>query len=139
MADASHVGLEIDRFSFPVEEGKLREWAVAVGGDPDAGRVPLTFAAVASHYRDQAAMIAALDLDIRRVVVGGVEWEHHAPVAAGDRLSGARVVTGVERKERAGGAMTLITIETALRRDDGDGEIAVVQRDTVIELPGGGT
>lgn len=135
MADASHIGLEIDRFSFPVEEGKLREWAAAVGGDPEAAEVPLTFAAVASHYRDQAAMVAALDLDIRRVVVGGVEWEHRAPVDVGDRLSGARVVTDVTQKERGGGTMTLITIETELRR--GDGEIAVVQRDTVIELPGG--
>jgi len=133
VADASHVGLEIDRFAFGVEAGKLREWAAAVGADPDTADVPLTFAAVASHHRDQAAMVSALDLDIRRVVVGGVEWEHRAPVAVGDRLSGARVVTAVDIKERGGGAMTLITIETQLRR--GDGEVAIVQRDTVIELP----
>jgi hypothetical protein len=133
VADASHVGLVIDRFSFPVEEGKLREWAAAVGGDPEDGGVPLTFAAVASHHRDQAAMVAALDLDIRKVVVGGVDWEHRAPVAVGDRLSGARVVTAIDTKARGAGTMTLITIETELRR--GDGEVAVVQRDTVIELP----
>jgi len=133
MADASHVGVEIDRFSFPVEAGKLREWAVAVGADPDTADVPLTFAAVASHHRDQAAMVAALDLDIRRVVVGGVDWEHRAPVEVGDSLTGARVVTAVDAKERPNGTMTLITIETELRR--GDGEVVVVQTDTVIELP----
>lgn len=130
MADASHVGLEIDRVSFPVEAGKLREWALAVGGDP--GAVPLTFAASATAYRDQGAMVELLELDIRRVVVGGVEWEHHAPVAVGDTLSGARVVTAVEQKPRGERTMTLITLETALHR--GDGALAVVQRDTVIEL-----
>ncbi len=133
MADASHVGLEIDRFTFGVEAGKLREWAAAVGADPDTADVPLTFAAVASHHRDQVGMVRKLDLDIRKVVVGGVDWEHRAPVAVGDTLSGARVVTAVDVKERTNGTMTLITIETELRR--GDGEVVVVQTDTVIELP----
>lgn len=133
MADSSHVGLEIDRFTFGVEAGKLREWAVAVGADPEAADVPLTFAAVASHHRDQADMVRKLDLDIRKVVVGGVDWEHRAPVTVGDTLSGARVVTAVDVKERPNGTMTLITIETELRR--GDGEVVVVQTDTVIELP----
>lgn len=133
MADASHIGLEIDRFTFPVEAGKLREWAVAVGADPDTADVPLTFAAVANHHRDQAAMVAVLDLDIRRVVVGSVDWEHRAPVAVGDSLTGARIVRSVEKKDRGKGVMTLITIETELRR--GDGEVAVVRTDTVIELP----
>jgi acyl dehydratase len=74
-------------------------------------------------------MVAALDLDIRRVVVGGSEWEHHAPVVVGDRLAGRRVVTAVVVKD---GGMTIITLETALHR--GDGQLAVIQRDTVIEL-----
>jgi len=134
VADAADVGRVIDTVDFPIEEGKLREWAVAVGAqDPDAGEVPITFSAVAGHWRDQAAMVEELALDIRRIVVGGVEWEHHAPVAVGDRLRGARVVTAVETKERGGGVMTLITLETRLER--GDGALVVVQRDTVIELP----
>jgi hypothetical protein len=139
MADAGDVGLVIDEFSFPVEEGKVREFVLAAGGtlpeDGSAPPVPLTFAAVAGHWRDQAAMVAALRLDIRRVVVGGSEWEHRVPVAIGDRLGGERIVTAVEAKERPNGTMTVMTIETALRRQDG--EVAVVQRDTVIELPGG--
>jgi acyl dehydratase len=129
MADASHVGLVIDEVDFPVEEGKVREFALA-SGDGDHGAVPLTFATVAGHWRDQAAMVEKLGLDLRRIVVGGSEWEYHAPVAIGDRLRGRRVVRGVEAKK--GGAMTLITLETRLHRSDG--ALAVVQRDTVIEL-----
>ena len=134
MADSSHVGLVIDEVDFPVEEGKLREFALAVGaGDPGLSDVPLTFATVAGHWRDQTAMVHKLRLDLRRIVVGGSEWEYHAPVAAGDRLRGTRVVTAVEEKHGGRGTMTLITLETRLHR--GDGALAVVQRDTVIELP----
>jgi len=132
MADASHVGLVVDEVDFPVEEGKVREFAIAVGDD-DHRSVPLTFATVAGHWRDQAAMVDKLALDLRRIVVGGSEWEYHAPVAVGDRLRGRRVVAAVDAKEGSRGTMTLITLETRLHR--GDGELAVVQRDTVIELP----
>jgi MaoC dehydratase-like protein len=128
VADASHVGTVIDEVDMPVEPGKVREFAIAVG-DEDQDSVPLTFAAVASHWRDQAAMVAMLGLDIRRVVVGASEWEYGAPVLVGDRLAGRRIVTDVVVKA---GGQTIITLETALHR--GDGELAVTQRDTVIEL-----
>lgn len=146
MADPDLVGLTIDTVEFPVEEGKIREFALAVGdGNPiyhsrDAARAaghpavpaPPTFAIVAAHWRDQAAMVARLSLDIRRVVVGEVQWEYFTPVYAGDRLAGARVVREVtERAGRRGGVMTLITLETALRNQRG--EAAVSQRDLIIE------
>jgi acyl dehydratase len=120
------VGLVVDEVDFPVEEGKVREFALAAGGNER--EVPLTFAAVAGHWRDQAAMVDNLGLDLRRVVVGGSEWSYHAPIVIGDRLRGARVVSAVESKK----GMTFITLETRLHR--GDGELAVVQTDTVIEL-----
>jgi acyl dehydratase len=132
MREGVAVGLVVDEVDFPVEEGKVREFALAAGDD-DLTAVPLTFAAIAGHWRDQAAMVERLGLDIRKVVVGGSEWEHHAPVAIGDRLAGPRVLAAIERKPRGDGEMVLLTLETRLAR--GDGELAVVQRDTVIELP----
>jgi acyl dehydratase len=126
------VGLVIDEVEFPVEEGKLREFARAVGSVNGNG-VPLTFTTVAGHWRDQAAMVKLLGLDLRRIVVGGSEWEYHAPVTAGDRLRGRRVLIGREQKQGAQGAMMVLTLETRFHRQDG--ELAVVQRDTVIELP----
>jgi acyl dehydratase len=132
VADSSHVGLVIDEVDFPVEDGKIREFVVAVGNG-DARTLPLTFSTVAGHWRDQAAMVEALELDLPRIVVGAAEWEYHAPVAIGDRLRGRRVVDAVARKHGARGAMTVITLETRFHRSDG--ELAIVQRDTVIELP----
>jgi acyl dehydratase len=128
----SELGVVIDDVEFPVEEGKLREFARAVGGC-ESGAVPLTFTAVAGHWRDQAAMVELLGLDLRRIVVGGSEWEYHAPLAAGDRLRGQRVLVGREAKQGGTGTMTILTLETRFHRQDG--ALAVVQRDTVIELP----
>jgi acyl dehydratase len=122
------VGTVIDEVEFPVEEGKVREFAIASGAG-DLKTVPLTFAAVAGHWRDQAAMVRTLQLDIRRVVVGGSEWAYQAPVRIGDRLRGQRVLVAID--ERRG--MRFLTLETQLRR--ADGELVVTQRDTVIELP----
>jgi hydroxyacyl-ACP dehydratase HTD2-like protein with hotdog domain len=132
MADASQVGLVIDEVDFPVEEGKLREFAVAVGHG-DARSVPLTFTTVAGHWRDQQAMVELLGLDLPRIVVGGSEWEYHVPIAVGDRLRGRRVVKAVAEKQGSRGSMTMITLETRFHRSDG--QLAIVQRDTVIELP----
>jgi hydroxyacyl-ACP dehydratase HTD2-like protein with hotdog domain len=132
MTDRRAVGLVVDEVEFPIEEGKLMEFARAVGGG-DPGAVPLTFTAVAGHWREQAAMVELLELDLRRIVVGGSEWEYHAPCQVGDRLRGRRLLTGVEEKHGARGTLTVLTLETRFHR--ADGELAVVQRDTVIELP----
>jgi 3-methylfumaryl-CoA hydratase len=78
-------------------------------------------------------MVEVLGLDLRRIVVGGSEWEYHAQFAAGDRLRGRRVLTAREEKQGTRGTMTLLTLETRFYRQDG--ELAVVQRDTLIELP----
>ncbi|HEY3772187.1 MAG TPA: MaoC family dehydratase N-terminal domain-containing protein [Solirubrobacteraceae bacterium] len=147
MAGPDLVGTVIDRVEFPVEAGKIRELAIAVG-DPDpvyldrraarsAGHpdipAPPTFVVVAGHWRDQAAMVQTLGIDIRRVVVGDTSWEHLAPVHAGDRLSGDRVVESVtERPGRRGGTMTLIAVVCEFRNQRG--ERCVRQRDTVIEM-----
>jgi acyl dehydratase len=122
------VGTVIDEVEFPVEEGKVREFAIASGAD-DRKTVPLTFAAVAGHWRDQAAMVRTLQLDITRVVVGGSEWAYQAPVRIGDRLRGQRILVSID--ERRG--MRFLILETQLRR--ADGELVITQRDTVIELP----
>lgn len=146
MAGPDLVGVTIDEVSFPVEEGKIREFAIAID-DPDpvyrdlraavaAGHpsipAPPTFVVVAGHWRDQAAMVTKLGIDIKRVVVGETNWEYFAPVYAGDRLSAVRVVEAVqERPGRRGGVMTLITIAAEFFNQRG--ELAVRQRDVIIE------
>jgi hydroxyacyl-ACP dehydratase HTD2-like protein with hotdog domain len=124
------IGTVVDEFSFGVEAGKVREFARAIGAGGEG--VPLTFSVVAGHYRDARAAVEKLGLDIRRVVVGEVEWEYARPLVVGDQLSARRVVADVKTREGSrGGAMTLVTLETEFR--DADGEVALRQREVLIE------
>jgi acyl dehydratase len=119
------IGTVVDEFAFGVEAGKVREFARAIDAPPEA--VPLTFTAVAAHHRDARAAVEKLGLDIRRVVVGEVEWEYARPLVIGDALHGRRVVAGVRER----GTMKFVTLETEFR--DAEGEIALRQRETLIE------
>jgi acyl dehydratase len=121
------IGTLVDEFAFAVEAGKVREFAQALG--TPHGEVPLTFTVVAGHYRDARAAVDQLGLDIKRVVVGEVEWEYERPVVIGDVLHGRRVVAG----QRESKGMTFVTLETEFR--DGAGEVAVRQREVLIETP----
>jgi acyl dehydratase len=143
---APAVGTLVDEFSFPVDESKVREFAIAIKDpspryvDPEAAAAegfegvpaPLTFTVVAAHHRDAAAAVRRLGLDIDRIVVGEVEWQYERPVLVGDRLRGRRVVAEVKTREGArGGLMTLVTLETELRNQHD--ELAVRQREVLIE------
>jgi hydroxyacyl-ACP dehydratase HTD2-like protein with hotdog domain len=125
------IGLVVDEFSFAVEAGKVSEFARAIH-DPAPDGVPLTFSVVAGHHRDAPAAVSKLGLDIKRVVVGEVEWVYERPLVVGDELSARRVVVDVKtRAGSRGGAMTLVTLETEFR--DATGEIALRQREVLIE------
>ena len=90
--------------------------------------MPLTFTAVAAHHRDARAAVEKLGLDIRRVVVGEVEWEYARPLVVGDELHGRRVVAGVRE---SAAPMTFVTLETEFR--DARGDVALRQREVLIE------
>jgi acyl dehydratase len=136
----------IDTVRFEVERGKVREFARATGaadlvhtnlreahtrGYADV-LATATHVVVSGHYRDQRAFVAALGLDLRRIVVGSTAWEYARPLRAGDTLTGTRRVVGDEtRTGRRGGTMRLVTLETEYV--DGDGAVAVRQLEVLIE------
>jgi acyl dehydratase len=136
----------VDRVEYVVERGKIREFARAtrvedaVHLDPEAAaaagfdRIPatLTHCVVSGHYRDQAGFVAALGLDLPRVVVGSVKWRYAKPLLAGDTLTGIRRVVADERRTgKRGGAMRVVTLATEYR--DAAGDLAVTQEEVLIE------
>jgi acyl dehydratase len=143
---SSLIGVTVDRVAFDVERGKIREIAratfasdpihqdrdlAAQASFPDA-LATATHVVVSGHYRDQKAFVAALGLDIARVVVGSTGWRLERPLVAGDRLIGTRTVVGDESRENSrGGSMRLVTMETAF--EDADGTVVVRQREVLIE------
>ncbi len=145
-AGPSLVGTVVDTVRFEVERGKIREFARATGAtdpvhtDPREARArghadvlaTATHVVVAGHYRDQRALVAALGLDLRRIVVGSTAWEYARPLRAGDTLTGTRKVVGDEtRAGKRGGTMRLMTLETEYV--DGDGAVAVRQIEVLID------
>ena len=145
-AGPSLVGTVVDTARFDVERGKIREFAHATGAadlvhtDPREAQArghadmlaTATHVVVSGHYRDQRAVVAALGLDLRRIVVGSTAWEYARPLRAGDTLSGTRRVAGDEiRVGRRGGTMRLVTLETEYV--DSDGVVAVRQLEVLIE------
>ncbi|MET8427931.1 MaoC family dehydratase N-terminal domain-containing protein [Nocardia sp. NPDC004860] len=140
------LGMIVDRVEYEVERGKIGEFSRAtrtenaVHRDPVAAaaagfeRVPatLTHSVVAGHYRDQAGFVAALGLELSRIVVGSVKWKYLRPLAAGDSLRGVRTVVGDEtRAGKRGGAMRVVTLETDYR--DGAGDTVLTVQEVLIE------
>lgn len=138
-------GRVVDHVTFPVEAGKIREFARAtlatsvIHEDAQAALrqgfaalpVPPTFAVSVAHHRtvDEAS---ALGLDLRRVLHGEASWEYFKPVVAGDVLTAHREVADVIQREGGrGGKMTMIVIRTDFTT--ADGELAIRQSDTIIE------
>lgn len=138
-------GLIVDDVALPIDAGKIREFARAtatmdaVHTDPVAAHAaghpdviaPLTFTVTTAHLRDQAGFVRTLGLDMARIIMGGVSWEYRRPVHAGERLRAVRTVESDVEKESRGGRLRLVGLVTAFTTDDG--EVVVVQRETLIE------
>jgi acyl dehydratase len=149
MPDESQIGMELDEVTVCVERGKVREFARAlhhedaVHLDPEAAReagfdavaAPLTYGAVAMHWRDRDAAIEDLGFDFKRLLHGGTAWTYERPLVAGDELTCRRRVGDVKRRDgKRGGSMTFVTVETEFL--DGSGEVVLRQEDTLIQTEG---
>ncbi len=126
-----HPGDILDIVTFPVESGKIREFARATfTEDPvhsDDGVATLTHSVVTGHYRDQRGFVERLGLAIERVVVGSVSWDYVRPLVAGDRLVATRRVESDENRR----GMRFVTLATEFTA--AAGEIVLVQREVLIE------
>jgi acyl dehydratase len=90
------IGKESPEFQVPVEWGKIREFAAALGDgnpiyhDPEYARrtpfgkvlAPLTFTVIKSFWRKGLSNQEMTDLDNRYVLHGEEEYEYFAPVLA---------------------------------------------------------
>lgn len=140
----SLVGQRSKPYRFVVEEGKVAEFAKAVGStDPlhfDRGAAqeaglsaclaPPTFVTVSSHWAPKDSGLS-LGLDLRRVLAGGGEWEYLQPVCAGDELTVQMVVESVTEKEGSRGPMDILRLRTEFTRDE---ELVQVYSSDIIQF-----
>jgi len=141
VVDRSALGFEGTPFEFPVERGKIREFARATMSDaPEYLEdrepiIPPTFLTVASWFWQEgtADVASRIDADLSRVLHAGQEYVFHGPPPrAGQTLTGTAKVTELYEKEgRKGGTMTFFVTTTEFR--DEAGNLVAEARTTGVE------
>jgi hypothetical protein len=131
------VGTTIDVVALDVERGKVREMIKATYAESadhaERDLATATYVVTAGHQRDQAGFVERLGLDLPRVVVGSVRWTYERPLVVGDHLVGTRRVVADVMREGSAGRLRLVTLETTW--SDSTGEVAVRQREVLVERP----
>ena len=137
--DRSLIGTEIEPFSFPVERGKIREFATAILDerpeyldDPNPP-APLTFTRTMNLWSNNFIdHVLGGGADVERVLQGGQEFEYLKPVLAGDTLTVHAKLAEVYTKEgQRGGLLTFMIYEYTFVNQDGD--VAIKSRNMTIE------
>ncbi len=137
--DTSIIGASLGTVTFPVERGKVREFAAAILDDnplyleEEAPPAPPTFAMTQQLWPSTFDEPPPdLGINFALVVHGEQEYEYLEPVHAGDTLTGETRVADVYTKEgKRGGTLTFVVLET--RFSNQHGKEAVVARNVIIE------
>lgn len=127
------MGLEFEPYSFVVEKGKVKEFALAIG-DPNPAyqtgdAIPPTFPTVIDMWggTDFFKIIERLELDIAKVLHGEQEYEYLEKIHIGDEITGYGKVVDVYAKA----GMHFFKIETKYVNQHG--RTVLIGRSTVIE------
>jgi len=150
MINKSLINTKLDTFVFPVERGKIKEFANAICDPNPVFRdsayaskegfedviMPLTFPMtfVFQQVSENAVLesMQKLGMDPNRSVHGEIEFIYERPVCAGETLHGEVWIGNIyEKAGKRGGSMTFVEHETKFF--DGSGKLAVTVRNIFIE------
>lgn len=137
-----------DPFEFPVELGKIREFAKSLRSDNPVWRLPAaaaeaglsgvpmppTFPIAVQHWDPVPAPARGdLKLDLKRILHGEQEFIFHGPPpVAGTVLTGRQRLAEIREKEgKRGGTMTFVVTETDFA--DETGRVVVTAKSTLIQ------
>ena len=130
-------GEQTPTFEVPIERGKIREFAAAIGSASPRYRevdavVPPTFLISSSFWTPPEAK-PDIGFDRRRLLHGEQEYVFHGPPPrAGQVLRAAsRITDRFTREGKRGGAMRFAVVVTEFR--DEDGRLVAEQKSTFIE------
>ncbi len=127
------VGMELKTFTFEIEKGKIREFALAIGDNHpsyESGEsLPPTFATVMEMWggADFFEIIERLELDITNVLHGEQEYIYLGKIKVGDKVTGITKVKDVLNKKH----LDIYKLETHFKNEAG--ETVLISKNTVIE------
>jgi len=143
------IGQEFPPFDLPVERGKIREFANAIGDDnpiySDPAHAaksafggilaPPTFVATKSFWRQGESVFELAGFDPHFRLHGEEEYEYFKPILAGDLLTcKSKITQAYERVGQRGGRMTFIVSEFTFYNQKG--EKVLISRTTSIQTEG---
>jgi hypothetical protein len=116
--DRKHIGFSLPPFTVLVEHEQLRRFSEAIGNSVHSGVAPPTYMKVIEGENGGArAIVAALGVDLRRVMHVEQEFEYGAPIRGGDHVTVERRV--VDIFDRKDGAHEFVILESTLLNADG--------------------
>ena len=125
------VGLQLESYTFKVEQGKVNELALAIGDLKDAyfngEAMPPTFPTVIDFWGGGSSSSDLLNLNMRKVLHGEQEYEYLGEIKPGDVIA----VSGEVEKAYTKAKMNFFVI----RKDFVNqlGETVLISRSTIIE------
>lgn len=150
MVKKEMAGTKFAEIQFPVERGKIREFANAIRDpnpvytDPEYARrhgfddvlMPVTFPGTFTFHLDSEnavmKMIETLGMDAGKSVHGSFEVIYERTVSAGETLRGEVVIGKIYQKEgKRGGIMTFVEMD--INFYDSKNRLTVVARNEFIE------
>jgi hypothetical protein len=116
--DRKHIGFSLPPFTVLVDHDQLRRFADAIGNSVHSDLAPPTYMKVIEGENSSSrAIVAALGVDLRRVMHVEQEFEYGAPIRGGDHVTVERRVVDIyDRKDRA---QEFVVIESRLRNAHG--------------------
>ncbi len=125
------VGLQLETYTFKVEQGKVNELALAIGDLKEeylnGEAIPPTFPTVIDFWGGGSSSSDVLNLNMKKVLHGEQEYEYLGEIKQGDEIS----VSGEIEKAYTKAKMNFFVV----RKDfvNQRGETVLISRSTVIE------
>jgi len=145
MANRDAIGTQVGTVTFPVERGKVNEFAAAVlagdesaytdPGTPGGIVAPPTFLQTVACWEPPGGpRFPDLGIDFLRIVHGEQEFELLEPIHVGDTLTATSVISDVYPKTNSRGQeLWFVILEMRFKNQD-DRDVAF-SRMTLIETP----
>lgn len=133
-------------FEFPIEQGKIREFAEAIGDDNPIYRdpgyaqktkfrkilAPPTLTVIKTFWGTIGTYQEIAGFDNRFVLHGEEEFEYFEPILAGDVLTcTGKIAEAYEKAGKRGGKMAFVVFESTFFNQKG--EQVLISRSTIIQ------
>lgn len=123
MVDPKHIGTKFPAFTFEVERGKVREFALAIGDDnpayladdPEQFALPPTFPTTFTFWGAGEMLwreLEGIGVDLLRLLHYEQEYEYLAPITPGDTMHGQTTIADVYTKKARAFSLEYVVAET---------------------------